>query len=422
MKRYKILVVLPFYGGSYPVGRFAAQALKELNHLVEVFDSALFFPAIENLKKLRISSSYLTNLEQSFIQVVAEAIWAKIEEFEPNLVLGVAQAPLTRSLLLRLKKQSIPSAMWFVEDFRLFTYWRSFAPLYDCFAVIQKEPFIEALEKIGVTNYLYLPLACLPSFHRPRQLNVVEERRYGSDVSFMGAGYPNRRKAFRELIGYDFKIWGTEWEGDSYLAPLVQEGGRRVDSEEVVKIFNASKINLNLHSSIYDQEVVSKGDFVNPRTFEIAGCEAFQLVDRRTLLPELFAEDELVCFTSLEDLKEKLDYYLVREEERIEIAVKGRKRVLKEHTYLHRMQALLSFLEEKVGLKSFEETKLEVEKLPKALVGELQEFLLQNNLKLDSSLEDIVQVIKQGDGELSSLEAALLFLAEWKKQYLPGKN
>lgn len=422
MKRYKILVVLPFYGGSYPVGKFAAQALKELNHLVEVFDSALFFSAIENLKKLRISSSYLNSLEQSFIQVVAETIWAKIEEFEPNLVLGVAQAPLTRSLLLRLKKKSIPSVMWFVEDFRLFTYWRSFAPLYDCFAVIQKEPFFEALEKIGVNNYLYLPLACLPTFHRPRQLNVVDKKRYGSDISFMGAGYPNRRKAFRELIGYDFKIWGTEWEGDSYLAPLVQEGGRRVEAEEIVKIFNASKINLNLHSSIYDKEVISAGDFVNPRTFEIAGCEAFQLVDKRSLLAELFTEDELICFTSLEDLKEKIDYYLAREEERREIAAKARKRVLKEHTYLHRMQDLLIFLEEKVGLKSFEETKLEIEGLPKALVKELEQFLLQNNLKIDSSLEDIVQVIKQGEGELSTLEAALLFLAEWKKQYLSAKN
>ena len=34
----RILVVLPLYGGSLPIGRYCAQALRDLGHLVEEFD------------------------------------------------------------------------------------------------------------------------------------------------------------------------------------------------------------------------------------------------------------------------------------------------------------------------------------------------------------------------------------------------
>ncbi len=91
MPRYKVLVVLPFYGGSYPIGKFAAEGLRELGHLVEVFDSGLFYSSLQNLKQLRINSTRLEQLEQGFIQVVSEAIWAKIEEFEPGFVLALAR-------------------------------------------------------------------------------------------------------------------------------------------------------------------------------------------------------------------------------------------------------------------------------------------------------------------------------------------
>ena len=52
---------------------------------------------------------------------------------------------------------------------------------------------------------LRLPLAALPKLHCPLELSALDLRRYGADISFMGAGYPNRREAFRtaaQAIGY----------------------------------------------------------------------------------------------------------------------------------------------------------------------------------------------------------------------------
>ena len=305
-QQLRVLVILPLYGGSLPIGHYCVEALRDLGHKAEAFMAPDFYPAFTALKNLQVTADRLSYLENSFLQVVSQAVLAKVEVFEPDLVLCMAQAPLTHQALKRLRKDNVATAMWFVEDHRLFTYWKAFAPYYDYFAVIQKEPLLNDLAELDVAA-LYLPLAALPKLHCPLELSALDLRRYGADISFMGAGYPNRREAFRQLAHLDFKIWGTEWDNEYALAPLVQQGGARISPEEAVKIYNASKINLNLHSSVNPKTLVTGGDFVNPRTFELAACRVFQLVDERTLLPELFAPDELATFSSMEDLKSKID-------------------------------------------------------------------------------------------------------------------
>ena len=149
MNPLRILLVLPMYGGSLPVGRYCREALRELGHTVETFEAPEFHPAFTALKGLRVTTDRLEYLENSFLQVVSQAILAKAETFEPDLVLALAQAPLGRQALKRLRRDNVATAMWFVEDFRLFTYWRAFAPHYDFFAVIQKEPFLDQLREMG---------------------------------------------------------------------------------------------------------------------------------------------------------------------------------------------------------------------------------------------------------------------------------
>ena len=417
-QQLRILVILPLYGGSLPIGHYCAEALRDLGHKAETFAAPDFYPAFTALKNLQVTADRLAYLENSFLQVVSQAVLAKAEVFEPDLVLCMAQAPLTHQALKRLRKDNVATAMWFVEDHRLFTYWKAFAPYYDYFAVIQKEPLLAELDELGVAA-LYLPLAALPSLHGPEELSALDQRRYGADISFMGAGYPNRREAFRQLAHLDFKIWGTEWDNEYALAPLVQQGGARISPEEAVKIYNASKINLNLHSSVNPKTLVTGGDFVNPRTFELAACRAFQLVDERSLLPELFAADELATFRSMGELKDKIDYYLSHEEERLALAEKSRSRALRDHTYQQRMAALLDFIRarrsgwpkprsQEAGVFAY---------LPEELKTPAAELLARLNLPADTAFADVVAAIRNGEGRLTPLETSLLFLEEWKKQY-----
>lgn len=414
----RVLVVLPMYGGSLPIGRYCAEALNDLGHTAAVFDAPQFYGAFSALKGLGVTTDHLEHLEGAFLQTVAQAILAQVETFEPDMVLALAQAPMSRHLLRRLRKMGVPTAMWFVEDYKVFTYWRAFAPLYDFFAVIQKEPFLSELKAIDQSNALYLPLAALPSFHAPTTLTPEQNRRYGADIAFVGAGYPNRRVAFRALAHKDFKIWGTEWEGESLLDRNLQEGGARISPETCVTIYNASRININLHSSVQCQELVPKGDFVNPRTFELAAIGAFQLVDERELMPEIFPEGTLATFISMEDLQEKIDYYLPRPEEREAMAQKARATVLAGHTYHHRMRTLLEHV--RARIPGWPRPRASAS-LPDTLTGELRENLsgLLESLRLpaDAPFEDVIARLRQRSGTLTGLETSLLFLDEWRKQY-----
>ena len=423
-KQLRILCVLPMYGGSLPIGRYCVRALAQMGHIVEEFDAPALYPSYEALESMRVTSDRLQYLQNSYLQVVAQAVLAKAETFEPDLVLAMAQAPLTRQALKRLRRDGVATAMWFVEDWRLFTYWKGYAAHYDLFAVIQKEPFFDELAAIGQDNALYLPLAAQPDVHAPLDLDAVERRKWGADVSFMGAGYPNRRLAFRELARPGFKIWGTEWDGDHVLEPYVQLGGARVSSEQCVRIFNATKVNLNLHSSIQAKELVSRGDFVNPRTFEVAACGGFQLVDERGLLPELFSDDEMATVSSIKELAEKTDYFLEHEDERLAYAQSARARVLAKHTCAHRMQALLDFaaerLPERLGGPWPRPRKADAVSgpdVPEEVRADILALLDRLGLPADVSFQDLVWAVRQQQGALSDLDAAILFLDEWRKLY-----
>lgn len=414
----RILVVLPMYGGSLPIGRYCARALSDLGHTVRVFEAPVLYPAFTGLGRLDLTPARKAPLETAFLQVVAQAIWAQAEELEPHLVLALAQAPMSRNLLQRLRRARVRTGMWFVEDYRIFTYWQIYAPLYDMFAVIQKEPFLSELAASGQPYTLYLPLAALPEFHKPLVLSPAEQREYGSDVAFLGAGYPNRRLAFRPLAGRDFKIWGSDWEGENLLAGNIQRQGSRISEEESVKIYNAARVNLNLHSSVSAQDLVSHGDFVNPRTFELAAIGAFQLVDRRSLMDDLFGPDELATFETLEEFYSKIDYFLKNPQERESYARRARERVLAEHTYQQRMTTLLTTMESQLGPWRDEQPETgDTLALDTPLREELTRLTASLRLPPHAAFADVMDRLRQRTGPLNETETSLLFLDEWHKQY-----
>lgn len=407
----KIVVVLPMYGGSLPIGRYCVQALLELGHSISIFEAPALYPAYKGITSLDISPAGRVPLQNSFLRFVSQALWQQVAEQKPQLVLALAQAPIDRHLLQRMRNAGILTVMWFVEDYRLFTYWQIYAPLYDAFAVIQKEPFLSMLAKIGQTHAFYLPLAMLPSFHRHMELGAEDKARYGAKISFLGAGYPNRRKAFAPLASRDFKIWGTDWEGEEALVENIQEDGRRISPEDAVKIYNATEVNLNLHSSISNDNIVGNGDFVNPRTFELAGMGAFQLVDRRSLLPELFGEDDLAVFENQGDMYAKIDYYLEHPEERAAYAKRAQKRALLEHTYEKRMITLLDYMQRSFGLKAPDNQDA------RARNEKLRNIGASLGLPEAASDEDIIAAMRRKKTRLDGEEVGALFSAEWEEAY-----
>jgi spore maturation protein CgeB len=243
-KGIKILVVSPVYGGSHPIALYCASTLKKMGHNVELIDNSRFSDAMffaKDVAKDKPGYNRMIDLITSFL---SEAVIARCETFKPDLVFALAQSPLTIDCLRRLKNNNIPAAYWFVEDFRLMDYWKNIAGFYDYFFVIQKGDFIGEMKMAGIKNYHYLPLAASPDVHKVRWLMMREI--ITAATSLLGAGYYNRRHLFKGLLNYNFRIWGTDWDLNSALAGCVQRAGARIDTDETVKIFNASKININL--------------------------------------------------------------------------------------------------------------------------------------------------------------------------------
>jgi spore maturation protein CgeB len=339
----KILVVNPIYGGSLPAAHHCASALELMGHEVQVYAAESFAKGMEladQFTRPNHRKSFLGDMA-SFL---SRGVELKAREFEPDLVLALAQAPLQPATLAILEQMGIPTAFWFVEDYRLLPYWRDVAAGYSYFFAIQQGDFPGELAKSGVRHQAYLPTAAAPAVHTAVELSAAEREEFGSPLSFVGAGYYNRQRLFRALTDYSFKIWGSDWPLELPLSQCIQRSAARIDTETCVKIFNASAINLNLHSSMHHKGVDPDGDFVNPRTFEIACCSAFQLVDRRGLMSGLFAEDDLETFASLPELRDKIDHFLANPEAGRITAEKGRVRVLAEHTYQARMEELLALM------------------------------------------------------------------------------
>jgi spore maturation protein CgeB len=94
-------------------------------------------------------------------------------------------------------------------------------------------------------------------------------------------------------------------------------------------------------------------DAVNQRVFDCPAAGGFLITDDQPDLHELFdAEKEVVTYTSLPELHDKISYYLKHPEERAAITRKARERVLTEHTHRHRLQALEAFLKPRFGAGS----------------------------------------------------------------------
>ncbi|MDD5763064.1 MAG: glycosyltransferase [bacterium] len=416
-KGLRIAVVGPIYGGSLPIAGYCAAALRNLGHEVEFIDNSVFAESYLSIDGVTKSKPHRDILRVKFEEFASEAAMARIVPFKPDLVLVLAQAPLQGTALACLREQGIATAFWFVEDFRHMGYWRVAAPRYDYFFTIQKGEFPERLREAGARNVAFLPMAASAEIHRKMELSPEGLRDFGSDVSFVGAGYYNRRKLFEGLVDLDFRIWGNEWESCPALRRVLQRDGARVPTEDIVRIFNAARININLHSSAYHEGVNPHGDFVNPRTFEIPGCGGFQLVDSRSDMGEFFdIGREVVCFDGLGDLREKISHYLAHPEEREAVAARGRQRVLREHTYERRMEAMIDFVVRngfEPPWKAMREREDPVRLIAEAgRETELGRYLAQYADARSLKLDDVVREIRSEHGDLSRVERIFLALNE----------
>lgn len=107
---------------------------------------------------------------------------------------------------------------------------------------------------------------------------------------------------------------------------------------EMPKVFHASRINLNI-----TMRPIETG--LSLRIWDVLGCAGFLITNYQAEIPEYFEiGKELETYETLEELEEKIRYYLSHEEERVEIAINGYEKVKNYHTYEKRLAQMLKLL------------------------------------------------------------------------------
>ncbi len=239
---------------------------------------------------------------------------------------------------------------WFADDkWRFENFSRNWAPLFNWVSTDQ-ESSLKDYRRVGYNNVLVGGWACNDSLYKPLNLPKIY------DVSFVGQPHGDRKKIVDVLQKYGIKVecFGRGWPNG------------KVSQEDMIKIFNQSKINLNFTkcsgalslkyiANIFIKKsengfikinmisqwlpnckslLARQQNEIKGRNFEIPGCRAFMISGEARGLENYYKiGKELICFSNTKDLVQKIKYYLHNELEREEIANAAYKRTMESYTY-----------------------------------------------------------------------------------------
>ncbi|NIO17464.1 MAG: glycosyltransferase [Deltaproteobacteria bacterium] len=166
---------------------------------------------------------------------------------------------------------------------------------------------------------------------------------YSHDVSFVG-GITGHHKGRIEILekvaeNYEsFAFWGYGIEYVKKNSILRERFKGRAEIDDMRKIYSSSKISINIPLDNYER--VSKG--FNARLFEIPPCRgALQMVQHNENVADFFVPgEEVICFHGVDDLVEKIRYYLQNEDERRKVVENAFNKSF-DFTYKNRAEKLL---------------------------------------------------------------------------------
>ncbi len=122
---------------------------------------------------------------------------------------------------------------------------------------------------------------------------------------------------------------------DTLRDTKIQRKGYADYQKEVPRIFHGSRINLNITSKTIESGIPQ-------RVFDVLSCGGFCLTNYQPEIAEYFEDGvELVMYYSMEDLLEKVTYYLNHESERAQIAANGYRKVMEDFEIRDRVRQLL---------------------------------------------------------------------------------
>ena len=158
-----------------------------------------------------------------------------------------------------------------------------------------------------------------------------------SDSIGMEVSARERENVLRALGAlFDVDLYSGSKLPSSLQGLRIREKGFADYEKEMPYIFHNSKINLNITSKTIESGIPL-------RVFDILSCGGFCMTNYQPEVAEYFVDGEdLVMYSSMEDLVEKVAYYLEHEEEREQIARNGYEKLKMNHDLSMIVKEMLS--------------------------------------------------------------------------------
>lgn len=194
-------------------------------------------------------------------------------------------------------------------------------------------------------DFHFLPLAGDPDIFHPLP-NIKKEY----DIVYVGSFSPQTGDAIirSEIIcnipdKYKVAVFGNNIDYWFKYYPKLKSrtlSVKAIPAKQVNEVYNKSKIVLGIYTPFHIESV-------SARTHETALSGAFQIVDWRRDLDELYPKSLIPRFRYAKEINGLIDYWINRDLEREEIARKVRDYALAHNTWRHRAEAMIGLFENK---------------------------------------------------------------------------
>ncbi len=284
-----------------------------------------FYEPLKQIFSNVINYNYIEKIKQIGKESMNAEIIETVRKEKPDYVLlHTYQDQVEMKTLDTIGTLGTKVIAWFSDD-----HWR----FEDYSRIVARHVFCSVTtDKHSVEKYAKLGLNVIKSQWASNQNYYKKiDAKFAYDVTFIGGGHGKRLENLLYL--------------ENRAVPITAFGkgfGKFVEFDDMIKIFNASKINLNFCGSSRNDGIKQ----IKGRVFEVPMCGGFLLTEYADGLEEYYQiGKEIECFENIAEAVEKISYYLKNDDKRMEIANCGYNRALKEHTWVKRLSAMFDELD-----------------------------------------------------------------------------
>jgi spore maturation protein CgeB len=322
------------------------------------FEHENFYVSLKNMPGVEVVYFPFERILEIGKRAFNEEILEAVKRERPDALFVFMMSDEFEPAVLREINSRTTSIAWFADDsWRFYNYSRAWARHFT-WAVTTYSWMPELYKEAGQPNVIRSQWAVNTAVYKPVPVGGVG----GPAVSFVGGWTKPRARIISRLMkaGVPVDVYGRGWPND------------RVSSEEMMRIFGMSKINLGLNPAPGFWNVNSLGRIlfrrsrerivsdlhlirnlrvlmhrnipqIKARHFEIPACRGFLMTSMADDLGSFYKiGKEVVIYGGLDDCAKKIKYYLGHPEEREAIAQAGYERTVRDHTYVKRFEKIFA--------------------------------------------------------------------------------